>query len=79
MSWVCVSGDCGGVCGQGLGRDVHQIFAWTYLKGIFYVLANLLFFVPKRDVTIIFEDITDDAVHYAAEGRQPFNRFWRVL
>ena len=25
VSWVCVSGDCGGVCGQGLGRDVHQI------------------------------------------------------
>ena len=50
-------------------------FAWTYLKGIFYVLANLLFFVPRRDVTITFEDITDDAVRYAAEGRQPFNRF----
>ena len=50
-------------------------FAWTYLKGVFYVLANLLFFVPRRDVTITFEDITDDAVRYAAEGRQPFNRF----
>lgn len=47
----------------------------TYLKGVFYVLANLLFFVPRRDVTITFEDITDDAVRYAAEGRQPFNRF----
>lgn len=50
-------------------------FAWTYLKGIFYVLVNLLFFVPRRNVTITFEDITDDAVRYAAEGRQPFNRF----
>lgn len=50
-------------------------FAWTYLKGIFYVLANLLFFVPRRDVTITFEDITSDAVRYAAEGRQSFNRF----
>ena len=50
-------------------------FAWTYLKGIFYVLANLLFFVPRRDVLITFEDITDGAVRYAAEGRQPFNRF----
>ncbi len=50
-------------------------FAWTYLKGIFYVLANLLFFVPRRDVTITFKDITDDAVRYAKEGRQPFNRF----
>ena len=26
-------------------------------------------------MTITFEDITDDAVRYAAEGRQPFNRF----
>jgi len=50
-------------------------FAWTYLKGIFYVLANLVFFVPRRDVTLTFEDITADAVRYAAEGRQPFNRF----
>ena len=39
------------------------------------MLANLLFFVPRRDVLITFEDITDDAVRYAAEGRQPFNRF----
>ena len=50
-------------------------FAWTYLKGIFYVLANLIFFLPRRDVTITFEDITTDAVRYAGEGRQPFNRF----
>ena len=50
-------------------------FLWSYLKGIFYVLANLIFFVPRRDVTITFEDITEDAVRYAAEGRQPFNRF----
>ena len=39
------------------------------------MLANLLFFVPRRDVLITFEDITDGAVRYAAEGRQPFNRF----
>jgi acyltransferase family protein (fragment) len=50
-------------------------FLWAYLKGIFYVLANLIFFVPRRDVTITFEDITEEAVRYAAEGRQPFNRF----
>ena len=50
-------------------------FLWTYLKGIFYVLANLIFFVPRRDVTITFEDITEEAIRYTAEGRQPFNRF----
>lgn len=50
-------------------------FLWTYLKGIFYVLANFIFFVPRRDVTITFEDITEEAKRYAAEGRQPFNRY----
>lgn len=74
MSWVCASGVVGEYVVKGqTGRSPN--FAWTYLKGIFYVLANLLFFVPRRDVTITFEDITDDAVRYAAEGRQPFNRF----
>ena len=51
-------------------------FAWTYLKGIFYVLANLLFFVPRRDVTITFEDITDDAVRYAAGGTATVQSFF---
>lgn len=50
-------------------------FLWTYLKGIFYVLANFIFFVPRRDVTITFEDITEEAKRYAVEGRQPFNRY----
>lgn len=69
-----MSGDCGEACVEGEdGRSPN--FAWTYLKGIFYVLANLIFFVPRRDVTITFEDITADAVRYAGEGRQPFNRF----
>lgn len=50
-------------------------FLWTYMKAVFYVLANFIFFVPRRDVTITFEDITGDAVRYAEEGRQPFNRY----
>lgn len=55
------------------GKTPH--FLWTYIKGIFYVLANFLFFVPRREVTVYFEDITAEAVRYAEEGRQPFNRY----
>ncbi|MFR7811263.1 MAG: hypothetical protein ACLU4N_19485 [Butyricimonas faecihominis] len=63
-----------GVCGQGPRRALAE-FRVDLSERDFYVLANLLFFVPRRDATITFEDITDDAVRYAAEGRQPFNRF----
>lgn len=45
------------------------------LKGIFYVLANLLFFVPKRTVNIEFEDLTAAAREMAALGQKPFNAF----
>ena len=50
-------------------------FLWTYLKGIFYVLANGIFFLPRRNVTIRFYDITDTGREKAAEGRQEFNRY----
>ncbi|KIO47261.1 1-acyl-sn-glycerol-3-phosphate acyltransferase [Sanguibacteroides justesenii] len=50
-------------------------FLWTYLKGIFYVLANGLFFLPRRDVTISFYDITDAGCGRAAVSRQEFNRY----
>lgn len=45
------------------------------LKGAFYLLANLLFFAPKRKVTIEFEDITETAREKAALGLKPFNSF----
>ena len=45
------------------------------LKGIFYVLTNLLFFVPKRNVCIEFEDITAVAKEKAIPGQKPFNLF----
>jgi long-chain-fatty-acid--[acyl-carrier-protein] ligase len=45
------------------------------LKGLFYVLANLFFFVPKRNVTIEFEDITAAAGTKASLGQKPFNSF----
>ena len=44
-------------------------------KGIFYVLANLVFFLPKRAVTIEFEDLTLEAKRIAQDGQKPFNTF----
>jgi hypothetical protein len=35
-------------------------FFGIYLKSIFFVFANLIFFVPKRHLTVEIEDITTD-------------------
>ncbi|WP_111446547.1 AMP-binding protein [Breznakibacter xylanolyticus] len=48
-------------------------FAWTALKALFYVLANIVFFVPKRQVTIEFCDLTQSALDAAKLGKQAFN------
>ena len=45
------------------------------LKGTFYILANLLFFLPKRSVSIEFEDLTKSAKENAIPGQTPFNSF----
>ncbi len=45
------------------------------LKGIFFVLANLVFFVPKRNISVEFEDITAIAKENAIPGQKPFNLF----
>jgi acyl carrier protein len=50
-------------------------FFLQLLKGIFYVLANLLFFLPKRAVSIEFEDLTAIVKEKVALGQNPFNSF----
>ncbi len=45
------------------------------LKGMFFILANLLFFVPKRMVTIEFEDLSVQAREMASGGQKAFNTF----
>jgi len=45
------------------------------LMGAFYILANLLFFLPKRSVSIEFEDITSIAKEKAIPGQTAFNSF----
>jgi 1-acyl-sn-glycerol-3-phosphate acyltransferase len=50
-------------------------FLPTYLKGVFYWFANFIFFCPKRNVTIEFVDITENAKLQAQNGRKVFNDF----
>jgi acyl carrier protein len=50
-------------------------FFKTFLKGVFYIFANLIFFVPKRKVTIELDDITEEAKINAKENRLAFNSF----
>jgi len=50
-------------------------FFMQLMKGFLYVLANLVFFVPKRTVNLEFEDITTAAREAALLGQKPFNTF----
>jgi len=45
------------------------------LKGIFYIFANLIFFLPRRKVSIEIEDLTLQAHANAPLGIKPFNSF----
>jgi acyl-[acyl-carrier-protein]-phospholipid O-acyltransferase/long-chain-fatty-acid--[acyl-carrier-protein] ligase len=57
----------------GSGRT-PSFFA-TYARGILYLLANLIFFLPRRDVSISFHDITGEVLERAAGDRVAFNAF----
>ena len=50
-------------------------FLKTFLKGFFYFFANFIFFIPKRKVTIEFENITVEAKQHVRKGRKEFNTF----
>lgn len=50
-------------------------FIKTYLKAIFMVFANLIFFLPRRKVKIEIVDITAEAISMSKEGKQAFNIF----
>jgi len=45
------------------------------LKGFLLVMANLIFFVPKRRVSLEFEDLTERAKERASAGQKEFNVF----
>lgn len=71
---VRISGLWGSMFSKAQTGKSPNFFAQV-LKGIFYVLANLLFFVPKRNVNIEFEDITTPARQKVTLGQKPFNGF----
>ena len=49
-------------------------FVKTYLKAIWYVLANLIFFLPRRKVTFEFADLTTELREIAnTKDRTAFN------
>jgi len=50
-------------------------FLTTFLKGIFLLTANLIFFSPKRKVSLEFVDITSDAIKHSKHDRKTFNTF----
>ena len=50
-------------------------FLKTFLKGFFYVFANLIFFTPRRKVSVEFIDITAEAREKAKAGINQFNTF----
>jgi acyl carrier protein len=50
-------------------------FFWLYWKSIWYVIANLIFFVPKRKVNIYIEDITEQINTYKKMSLNEFNWF----
>jgi 1-acyl-sn-glycerol-3-phosphate acyltransferase len=50
-------------------------FLIQFLKSMAYLLANFLFFLPRREVTIEIEDLTVAAKEHAHLGRKPFNLF----
>lgn len=56
--------------------DNWETWFWSsYWKSIFYGLANLLFFVPKREVSIKIEDITPKIKTYKKLSLNEFNTY----
>ena len=54
-------------------------FFLTVLKAIFFIIANLLFFLPRRKVTIEFFNITEEAKTKANQSKYAFNSFLEEL
>ncbi len=71
---VRISGLWGSIWSKAWTGDSPN-FISTILKSVWYSLANLIFFIPRRPVTIEFVDITERAMVNAKSDRQIFNTF----
>ena len=56
-------------------QDRKPNFLHNVLKGIGYLLANGLFFMPKRDVRFEFVDITEETLAQVTHDRWTFNQY----
>ena len=72
---VRISGLWGSIWSKAwLGKS--PAFISTYLLTIWFVIANLIFFLPRRKVTIEFTDITEEAKKAASSlDRKGFNQY----
>ena len=50
-------------------------FLKTFLKAVFLIFANLLFFLPRRKVTMEFIDVTNEAKEMSCRTRVVFNNY----
>lgn len=50
-------------------------FLPTLLKGVFYILASFIFFLPKRKVSFEFVEITEEAILKSKLDRRSFNTY----
>ena len=50
-------------------------FVWTFVKAIFYVLANGIFFCPRRLVGLSFRDVTEAARKSCHSGQKALNQY----
>ncbi len=71
---VRISGLWGSIWSKAYSGNSPDFFI-QLLKGIFFTLANLIFFVPKRTVTMEFEDLTAITKSKALLGPKLFNLF----
>jgi len=71
---VRIKGLWGSIFSKARTGKSPNIFA-QLAKGMFYVIANLIFLVPKRELEIEFVDITAIAKETALLGQKPFNTF----
>lgn len=71
--WVKSSGLWGSIWSKAITGSTPNIAGNLFL-GLYYIIANGIFFLPKREVTISFYDITKDTYLWSLWDRRSFNR-----
>lgn len=69
---IRINGLWGSITSKAWTGDIPPLLQ-IFMKGFLYLIGNLFFFIPKREVNIEFVDITKIAVANAKEGKKPFN------